>query len=281
MNAKKEIHDSEHDSPENLEICPYLKWRNDETIRYGFSHVSNFCHKPKKAQPIRLSYQKPFCLTEKYTECPVFQQESVKQLPPDIRGKNIFKKGVLRNILLLMIIVFLVLGVITVLILISTSRLPPIGLEDIRFGQGVVLEDTSTLSPSPPQLEKIVPSGSSWNDESSGKTLIPSMPNLTPLSIPTQNPSNNSATISNSGIPVTRFTVMGNNRISPPELNQAITFGHIVDSTFILDTIYNQNEDYSRVIFSDLSGKNLYSKAAAQTTLRVVYGYGLMYLLIP
>ena len=281
MNAKKEIHDSEHNHPEGMEICHYLKWRNDETIRYGFSHVSNFCHKPQKAQPVKLSYQKLICLTEKYTECPVFQQESIKQLPSDIRGKNIFRKGILRNILLLMIIVFLVLGVITVLILISTSRLPPVGLEDIRFGQGVVLEDTSTLSSSLSQLEEIVPNGSSRSYGSSGKISIPSLPILIPFLKPTQKPSNNSATLSNSGIPVTGFTVMGNNRISPPELNQVITFGHIVDSTSIPDTIYNQNEDYSRVIFSDLSGKNLYSTVVAQNTLRVVYGYGLMYFVIP
>ena len=270
MNAKKEIHDSEHDSPENLEICPYLKWRNDETIRYGFSHVSNFCHKPKKAQPIRLSYQKLFCLTEKYTDCPVFQQEKIKRLPQDIRGKNIFKRGILRNVPLLMIVLFLVLGIITVLIIISTSRLPSIGVEN-----------AITLSKTQPQSEEVAPNGSPRNYGPSGTTSALSLPILIPFLKPTQNTSNNSATLSNSGLPVTGSTIMENVRISPLELNSVITFGPVRDSTLIPDTIYGQNEDYSRVIFSDLSGKNLYSTNVALTALKIEYGYGRMYFVIP
>lgn len=270
MNAKKEIHDSEHNLPEGMGICPYLKWRNDETIRYGFPHVSNFCHKPKKAQPVRLSYQKPFCLTEKYTDCPVFQQEKITQLPQDIRGTNIFKRRIPKNIPLLMIILLLTLGIITVLIIISTSQLPSVGAED-----------TSTLSALPPQPEEIVPSGSSWNDGSSGKTFMPFLLTLSPLSKNTQNPSIFSATLSNNGIPATGSRVMENDRISSLELNSVITSGSIGNSTFIPDTIYSQNEDPYQVVYSDLSGKNLISTVVALNTLRLTYGYGLMYLSIP
>ena len=233
MNAKKEIHDSEHDHPVGLEICPYLKWRKDETIRYGFSHVSNFCYKPKKAQPVKLSYQKLTCLTERNKDCPVLQQESINRLPPDIRGKNIFKKEILRDIPLLMIILFLVLGVIIVLITISTSQMP-------------------------------------------------SFPTLKPLSIPTQNLSNNSTTLSNNGIPVTSSAGIDSDKISPLRLNTALTFGPIWDSNFIPETIYNQNEDSPQVMYSDLSGKNLYySIVVSQTVLRSEYVYDLVYLVIP
>lgn len=261
MNEKKEIHDSEHNHPEGMEICPYLKWRNDETVRYGFPHISNFCYKPKKAQSIRLSYQKPFCLTEKYTECPVFQQEKINRLPTDICGKDNFKRGILRNIPLLMIVLFLVLGIITIII-IGVSRLPSIGVKN-----------AITLSTSQPQTEEIVSSGSSWNDESSGKTSTPSLP--------TQNTSNNSAILSNNGIPVTRSAIAESDRISSLELNSVITFGPVGDSTFIPETIYSLNAEPSQMMYSDLSGKNLYSTIVAPIALRIERGYGSIYLVIP
>ena len=232
MNAKKEIHDSEHDHPEGLEICPYLKWRKDETIRYGFSHVSNFCHKPKKAQPVRLSYQKRTCLTERNKDCPVLQQESIKQLPPDIRGKNIFKKEILRGSPLLMIILILILGIITVHFILSMSR-------------------------------------------------NPSLPTQNPLSIPTQNLSNNSATLSNTGIPVTSSAGIDSDKMSPLRLNTTLTSGPIWDSNFIPETIYNQNEDLPQVMYSDLSGKYLYSIVVSQPVLRSEFVYDLVYLVIP
>ena len=74
---------------------------------------------------------------------------------------------------------------------------------------------------------------------------------------------------------------MENDRISPLELNPVITSGPIGDSTFIPDTIYSQNEDPSQVVYSDLSGKNLISTVVALNTLRLTYGYGLMYLAMP
>ena len=232
MNAKKEIHDSEHDHPEGLEICPYLKWRKDETIRYGFSHVSNFCHKPKKAQPVKLSYQKLACLIEKYKDCPVFQQDSIKQLPPDIRGKNFFKKGILRNNPLIMIILFLVLGIIIVLIVISASRMSSISTQ---------------------------------------KHLL----------IPTQNLSNNSTIFPNNGIPITGSAGIYSDKMSPFRLNTALTSGPIWDSNLIPETIYNQNEDSSHVMYSDMRGKNLYSLFASELVPRSEYVYDLVYLVIP
>ena len=232
MNAKKELPSSEHSHPKGLEICPYLKWRNDETIRYGFSHVSNFCYKPKKAQPVKLSYQKPVCLTGKYTDCPVFQQENIKQLPHDIRGKNIFKKEILRGSPLLMIILILILGIITVHFILSMSR-------------------------------------------------NPSLPTQNPLSIPTQNLSNNSATLSNTGIPVTSSAGIDSDKMSPLRLNTTLTSGPIWDSNFIPETIYNQNEDSSQVIYSDMRGKNLYSIFVSQPVLRSEYIYDIVYLEIP
>jgi len=232
MNAKKEIHNSEHSHPKGLEICPYLKWRNDETIRYGFSHVSNFCYKPKKAQPVKLSYQKPVCLTGKYTDCPVFQQESSRYLPHDIRGKNIFKKGILRGGPLLMIILILILGIITVLFILSISRQP-------------------------------------------------SLPTQNPLSIPTQNLSNNSTILSNNGIPVTGSAGIDSDKRSLFRLNTSLTSGHIWGSNLIPETIYNQNEDSPQVVDSDLSGKNLYSIIVSQPILRFEYIYDLVYLEIP
>ena len=230
MNAKNEIHESEHNHPEGLEVCPYLKWRNDDSIRYGFSHVSNFCHKPKKAQPIRLSYQKLFCLTEKYTDCPVLQQERINRLPPDIRGKDIFKRRILRGNPLLIVVLFLALAIVTLLIIISTSRLPSNGVED-----------ASILSPSSPKSEEISPSGSSGNYESLGKTITPSLSTLTPFSMPTKNPSNNSATLSNSGIPVTGSTVMDFDKTSSLRLNTPFTSGLIRDLSFIQNALNSEN----------------------------------------
>lgn len=65
-----------------IPVCPFLKKRGDQTVRYGFPHASNRCFKPVMAQPIKLEYQKTICLTDAYcTMCEVYKAFAPLGLP--------------------------------------------------------------------------------------------------------------------------------------------------------------------------------------------------------
>lgn len=72
---------------EILPVCPFLKKRGDQTVRYGFPHASNCCFKPVMAQPVKLGYQKSVCLTNTYcTACVTYQTVAPLSLPPKALG---------------------------------------------------------------------------------------------------------------------------------------------------------------------------------------------------
>ena len=234
MSIKKEISpsQSDHNNPEEIGVCPYLRWKNDETVRYGFSQISNFCHKPRKAQPIKLSHQKNVCLSGKYISCPVFQKENNIQLPHDIRGKDIPKRKNLLNLLLLIVVLFLALGIIAVLIILRSSRLL-------------------------------------------------SLYTLTPLSIPKQNNTDESAILSNDRIPDLVSVFIDPFQISQEELNSLIDSRFINDSTSFSQTIYSQSNYNSYSINSNLNGKNSFSTGIPRTTLGSDNVYNPTYLVLP
>lgn len=129
MNTYKRNNAFEQNIPDRIGACPYLKCINDETIRYGFSHTLNFCHKPKKAQPIRLSYQKSICLNDSHTDCPIFQHEWNSRLPRDIRGKNILKRKIFLGFPLLIIILLLVFAILVIFTKYGGLQFPVLGVD--------------------------------------------------------------------------------------------------------------------------------------------------------
>lgn len=87
-------------------ICPFLGQSWDQTVSFGYPHISNYCYKPKKAQPVSIVHQGQVCINGKYWECPVFASFWNGELPPGIRGevangRKINSKVIIASIFLL------------------------------------------------------------------------------------------------------------------------------------------------------------------------------------
>ena len=234
MSTKKEISPSpsEQENPEGVGVCPYLRWKNDKTVRYGFSQVTNFCHKPKIVQPVKLSYQKNICLTGKYISCPVFQNENHILLPHNIRGKGISKRKNIMNPLLLIVVLFLALGIIIVFIILRTSQ---------------------SLSSS----------------------------TLAPLSIPIQNNIDESAILSNDGIPDSGSVYIDPFQLPQESLNLVDDSRFTNGSTSFSQTIYSRSNNNSFSINSNLNRKDFVPIGVPHTTLRSDNVYNPTYLILP
>jgi LysM repeat protein len=65
--------------------CPYLGIFDDPKTHFGFATSSNYCYHPDPAEPLELTHQEAYCLTQDYTNCPVYQSTRKGRLPPNIR----------------------------------------------------------------------------------------------------------------------------------------------------------------------------------------------------
>ena len=71
---------------ETLRDCPFLGMRHDSQTKTSFPSTLNCCHHAKPVAVVELSHQQVFCLTGKYTICPVFLQDKKGALPRELRG---------------------------------------------------------------------------------------------------------------------------------------------------------------------------------------------------
>lgn len=65
-------------------ICPYLGLKRDPSTVLEFPSERNHCHHARPIAPVNLRYQRLACLTDRYTNCPVYQQASERPLPEDL-----------------------------------------------------------------------------------------------------------------------------------------------------------------------------------------------------
>lgn len=65
-------------------ICPYLGLRRDPSTVLEFPNERNYCHHARPIAPVNLRHQRLSCLTDRYTNCPVYQQVSGRPLPADL-----------------------------------------------------------------------------------------------------------------------------------------------------------------------------------------------------
>jgi|WetSurMetagenome_2_1015567.scaffolds.fasta_scaffold304498_2 hypothetical protein len=106
----------EEEEGESLPVCSYLKWIADPTIRYGFPHPANYCHKPNKPRQVSLTYQDQVCINGSYKECPVYKQVWIGRLPEEIApvkkkfNGRVFIPLIIAIILLIAAIIYLVLS---------------------------------------------------------------------------------------------------------------------------------------------------------------------------
>ena len=69
-------------------VCVYLGKAQDQSLRYGYPHPSNCCHRVRPAQNVGLYYQETICLTDKHPTCKVYASDWTGPLPEDILGSS-------------------------------------------------------------------------------------------------------------------------------------------------------------------------------------------------
>ena len=89
-------------------ICPYLGLKKDPSTVLEFPSERNYCHHARPVAPVNLRHQRLACLTERYVNCPIYQQTTSQALPEDLILPS-FKQAHQRRILLA-IFLLLILG---------------------------------------------------------------------------------------------------------------------------------------------------------------------------
>ena len=70
---------------DNMNVCPYIGLMSDAETRYAFPSGTHACFRLTKAHRVAVEYQAKVCFTEKYRECPVYLDNSLKELPPEAK----------------------------------------------------------------------------------------------------------------------------------------------------------------------------------------------------
>ena len=69
--------DSEPSDPKMIETrskCPYIGLRDDPRSLAAYPIAGNYCYRLTSPQPVKISYQSAYCLSEKYIDCIVYNQ---------------------------------------------------------------------------------------------------------------------------------------------------------------------------------------------------------------
>jgi PAS domain-containing protein len=110
--------DSEPSDPKMIETrskCPYIGLRDDPRSLAAYPIAGNYCYRLTSPQPIKISYQSTYCLTEKYIDCRVFNQSrdvtirGGQQSRSVRRGKNIADKIFLWILVIAIIFMLIIL----------------------------------------------------------------------------------------------------------------------------------------------------------------------------
>lgn len=65
-------------------ICPYLGLKQDPNTVLEFPSERNYCHHARPVAPVNLRHQRLTCLTDRYVNCPVYQQSNPQTLPENL-----------------------------------------------------------------------------------------------------------------------------------------------------------------------------------------------------
>jgi hypothetical protein len=130
--------------------CPYLGMAHDPETKTSFASVMNCCHHARPVNVVELSFQGVYCLTGKYTTCPVFKREYLERLPKELRAPNdqITKKWII-NQNTIFIILFLVVAIVFALwSLFFRNQLviPQTGGQDLRQAEFAPSLPTATIT---------------------------------------------------------------------------------------------------------------------------------------
>jgi hypothetical protein len=170
------------DGSNPIQLCPHMGLPSDPETHYSFTSVGNHCHRVKPAASISFSYQKTYCLTEKYRICPVFQKSWKGDLPDGLSVRTYAKKAKKNGASGLIILV--------VLLLVGIASFPVLG----KYLPAIIPDQTTT--PSIPAVHSSTPAlPTNTLPASSPTPAVPatevvhlSLPTFTPTLPPTNTP---------------------------------------------------------------------------------------------
>ena len=67
--------------------CPYLGCRDDRETALSYPCLENCCFHARPISRVCLAHQRKYCLTNSFTECPVYGSEMIGSLPKEIHGQ--------------------------------------------------------------------------------------------------------------------------------------------------------------------------------------------------
>ena len=98
------------------EVCPFLGVADDPQTAMSFPSPGNFCHRTRPYGTPNLDFQRSFCFSEEYTNCPVFARSGRAPLPAELRFQAA-KAPVGKRVILPLLVggMVVLLGIIAVL----------------------------------------------------------------------------------------------------------------------------------------------------------------------
>lgn len=96
------------------QVCPFLGLRDDAATTLSFPSSHNHCFHAKPALPVKLDFQRTYCLTSKYTNCEEFNREPDTPLPSNLRFKQVLplQEKIIKGRVWILFLVFIVIALI-------------------------------------------------------------------------------------------------------------------------------------------------------------------------
>src|SRR5512137_2264618 len=101
----------------NGALCPYLGFSDDPDTALSFPSSMNWCFHCKPIAPVSIDHQERNCLSEKYSDCPIFASDGSLPLPASIRGDYGSKKKINLWIIGVIIIGLVIIGIVALSII--------------------------------------------------------------------------------------------------------------------------------------------------------------------
>jgi hypothetical protein len=77
--------DGEENTDRKAQVCPFLGLKDDPATALSFLSSHNRCFHARPALPVKLEYQRTYCLDINFTSCEEYNREPDTPLPPELR----------------------------------------------------------------------------------------------------------------------------------------------------------------------------------------------------
>jgi hypothetical protein len=108
------LSESKENADRREQVCPFLGLRDDPATALSFPSSHNRCFHAKPALPVKLDFQRTYCLTSKYSNCEEFNREPDTPLPSNLRFKDVppLQEKIINGRVWILFLVFIVIALI-------------------------------------------------------------------------------------------------------------------------------------------------------------------------